>query len=105
MPERTTYYMMRNYKRKSGRQDWSVNGMEKAIQAILSERMGVRKAAEFYGVPKSTLGGRIQKIKSKTLRADEAALKGRYLHKFTLHFMINKTFVHICKIIHIISLK
>ena len=38
---------------------WCTESMDKAINAVLNEGMSIRRAAEHYGVPKSTLGDRI----------------------------------------------
>jgi hypothetical protein len=38
---------------------WSEENMSKAITAVVQDDVSVRKAAELYNVPKSTLGDRI----------------------------------------------
>ena len=39
--------------------NWSSQGMANAIKAVTEQGLSVRKAAEMYGIPKSTLGDRI----------------------------------------------
>ena len=45
--------------RPSQYKSWSEETMEKAYTSVLNNGMSVRKAAEVYNVPKSTLGDRV----------------------------------------------
>ena len=47
--------MVRTYQRKSRRQSWTSESMQMAIDAYNNGVFGFKKAAEYYGVPKSTL--------------------------------------------------
>ena len=47
--------MVRAYKRKTNRSEWSENDIKKAIECVRDEKMSIRKAAIQYNVPKSTL--------------------------------------------------
>lgn len=39
--------------------EWSSHGMAQAMKAVIEEGLSIRRAAERYGIPKSTLGDRI----------------------------------------------
>ena len=52
--------MVRVYKRKSERQSWNSENMEKAIEAHRKGEMGYGKAAVMFGVPRSTLRDRLK---------------------------------------------
>lgn len=67
---------MRNYKRKTTRQTWDTLQMKKAIEAVNKGQMGIRKAAQSYSVPKSTLEDRLKKLRTGKLSMESAALKG-----------------------------
>lgn len=47
--------MVRTYKKKTKRGEWSKIYMKIAIDKVLSKDMGYRKAASEYGVPQTTL--------------------------------------------------
>ncbi|KAJ8710709.1 hypothetical protein PYW08_009224 [Mythimna loreyi] len=55
--------MVRNYVRKTTRGSWSVVKMREAIDAVLSQTMGCKKAANLYGVPSSTLARRVREMR------------------------------------------
>ena len=38
---------------------WSEESMSKALKAVIEQRLSIRRAAEDYGVPRSTLGDRV----------------------------------------------
>lgn len=59
--------MVSNYQRKSQYQKWDSKSMERAIAAVLSQKMSVNGAAKSFNVPRSTLERRIlNKNKSAT---------------------------------------
>lgn len=68
--------MVRNYKRKSDRQNWSSDDLKNAIEQVLSGAMGYKKAAQTYKVPQSTLEDRIQKKKKKNGLSLEEVMVG-----------------------------
>lgn len=68
--------MVRSYKRKTDRQKWSNDDMEKAIMEVISKTMGYKKAANTYNVPQSTLEDRVKK-KRDGMSLENAASKGR----------------------------
>ena len=45
--------------RMVGYKEWTYDKMDKAIRAVTDDGMSIRRAAEEYNVPKSTLGDRI----------------------------------------------
>lgn len=47
--------MPRNYKRKTDRQSWSTEAMQKAIEAVHKNEMGWLLASKTFGVPQATL--------------------------------------------------
>lgn len=55
--------MVRNYIRKTNRQEWSVENMQQAIASVLRQEMGLRKASVQFNVPKTTLQRAVQKKK------------------------------------------
>lgn len=52
--------MVSNYKKKSNRQSWSSEDMQKAIEAVNDKRMGWKKASITFNVPQATLRRRAQ---------------------------------------------
>lgn len=67
--------MVRTYKRKTERQGWTNESMQNAIEAVISGAMGYQKAADSFGVPRSTLVDRVKKQKSGA-SLEDAARKG-----------------------------
>lgn len=55
--------MVRNYKKKTKRGNWSQQSMKAAIDKVLCKELGYRKAALEYGVPQTTLERYVKKIK------------------------------------------
>ncbi|XP_030757332.1 uncharacterized protein LOC115883165 [Sitophilus oryzae] len=47
--------MVRNYVRKTKRQEWCTESMNAAVDVVVSGQMGYRRAAEQHGVPQTTL--------------------------------------------------
>lgn len=54
--------MVRSYKKKTKRGEWSTIAMKTAIDKVLSKEMGYRKAASEYGVPQTTLERYVKKM-------------------------------------------
>src|SRR5580765_3636310 len=52
--------MVRNYKRKTDRGQWSEEAMRNAISAVLEGKMGYYLAAKTYSVPHTTLERKIK---------------------------------------------
>ncbi|CAB3988907.1 charged multivesicular body 1a-like, partial [Paramuricea clavata] len=52
--------MVRNYKRKTDRANWSEEQMKLAILAVENKELSIRKAAVVFGVPKDSLNRRVQ---------------------------------------------
>lgn len=55
--------MVRTYKKKTKRGEWSINAMKTAIDKVLSKEMGYKKAASAYAVPQTTLERYVKKMK------------------------------------------
>lgn len=52
--------MVGNYRRKTNRQSWSKNAMQRAIDVVNSGEAGWLKVSKLYGVPQATLWRRVQ---------------------------------------------
>lgn len=46
--------MVRNYKKKTKRGEWSKEAMKKSVDDVLAKKSGFRKATSTYGVPQTT---------------------------------------------------
>lgn len=55
--------MVRKYKNKTTRGEWSKEAMKKAVEDVLAKKSGYRKAAATYGVPQTTLERYVNKVK------------------------------------------
>ncbi|KAF2887573.1 hypothetical protein ILUMI_18600 [Ignelater luminosus] len=77
--------MLRNYKRKTNRQSWSVDCMTRALHEVLEGRMGYKKAVRTFSIPQSTLEDRVKKVRQHGLSPASAAEKsvGRFKTVFT----------------------
>ncbi|KAK9878762.1 hypothetical protein WA026_023742 [Henosepilachna vigintioctopunctata] len=64
--------MVRTYKKKSSRGNWSVESMKHAIDAGLSKSAGYRKAAQLHGVPQTTLERHVAKIRKGEVSLNSA---------------------------------
>ena len=62
--------MVRNYKKKTDRANWSEEQMKLAILAVEKKELAIRKVAVVFGVPKDSLNRRV-KGKLKSLSTDE----------------------------------
>lgn len=52
--------MVRNYKRKTERQQWSEEAMKQAVQSVIDGSMGYKKASAKFNVPRTTLGRHVK---------------------------------------------
>ncbi|XP_028130533.2 uncharacterized protein LOC114326374 isoform X3 [Diabrotica virgifera virgifera] len=68
------------YQRTSTRNSWSETSMAEAVRKVLDGTMGFKRAANSYGVPKSTLERKVKKAHTNALAPEAAAVKklGRY---------------------------
>lgn len=53
--------MVRNYTRKTNRQEWTTDSMNNAIQAVVSGQMGYLRASKQFSVPQTTLERYVKK--------------------------------------------
>jgi hypothetical protein len=53
--------MVRDYKRKSDRQQWSEQSMKEAVLSVINGEMGCKKAANKFAVPQTTLERYVKK--------------------------------------------
>ncbi|XP_059049832.1 uncharacterized protein LOC131844870 [Achroia grisella] len=74
--------MVRKYERMSGRQSWNEEDMAKAVQAVVSGKMGYKLAARTFHIPRSTLQRRASKIRYQQ-PDDTKPLMGHYRRVFT----------------------
>lgn len=56
--------MVRTYKKKTNRGNWSKESMLNAVDKVLSKEMGYRKAALQYGVPQTTLERKVKMLRT-----------------------------------------
>ena len=71
--------MVRNYKRKTERANWSEDQMKLAISAVQKKEMSLRQAAAAYSVPKDSLNRRVKgKLKSLSEEEIHKNVLGRY---------------------------
>ena len=71
--------MVRDYVRKTERQNWSVQSMNQAVLAVVNEELGYKKAATQFGVPQTTLERYVKKKKQAkdNFKIDKTAGKFR----------------------------
>lgn len=74
--------MVRNYKKKTDRQKWSLTNLNQAVDAVLKKEMGVKKAALQFNVPKTTLWNYVQK-KQKDGTIELTKSMGKYVCVFS----------------------
>lgn len=67
--------MVRNYIRKTTRQSWQESEMKSALDAVLKNEMGFKKACQTFNVPKSTLRDRYKKVVDKSITLENCAKK------------------------------
>ncbi|XP_023312062.1 uncharacterized protein LOC111692338, partial [Anoplophora glabripennis] len=57
--------IVRKYKKKTSRGEWSKESMKQTVEKVLNKEMGYRKAALQYSVPQTTLERHVNAIKTK----------------------------------------
>nr|CAI5854507.1 unnamed protein product [Callosobruchus analis] len=62
--------MVRNYKRKTERGNWSEQSMKNAVNAVVKREMGYKLAAKTYSVPQTTLE---RKVKAARVALEDPA--------------------------------
>ena len=73
------FRMVRNYKRKTDRANWSEDQMKLAILAVESKDLSIREASVVFGVPKDSLNRRVKgKLKSLSMDEKHKNILGRY---------------------------
>ena len=70
--------MVRVYKRKTNRQSWSDEQMQKAIQKLLDGHK-CKSVANEFGIPRSTLQKRIKEISNNSSQTESNLRKGKFL--------------------------
>ena len=71
--------MVRNYKRKTDRANWSEEEMKLAILAVENKELSIRKVAVVFGVPKESLNRQVKgKLKSLSAEEKHNNILGRY---------------------------
>ena len=73
--------MVHNYKRKSERQNWNVENMRNAIQAVNRGQIGWLRASKEFHVPQSTLRRARNKNKFVNLKIKVLVVSGQVLTK------------------------
>ena len=81
--------MVRNYKRKTDRANWSEDQMKLAISAVQKKEMSLRQAAAAYSVPKDSLNRRVKgKLKSLSEEEIHKNVLGRYRASTSQNWLI-----------------
>lgn len=75
--------MVRTYVRKSTRQSWSLSSLKQAVDAVLRNKVGLKKASVQFSVPKTTLRRAVKKIQK-----DETAEITKSMGKFVCIFSV-----------------
>lgn len=75
--------MPRVYKRKTTRQSWSPERMERAVEAVVTREMGYKKAAEQFGLPQTTLERYVAKKKRDAANFKVDKTSGKFQCVFT----------------------
>src|SRR6218665_3626870 len=57
---RTFQNMVRNYKRKSDRAKYSVDNMQRSLEAVKTKEMSLRAASKQFWVPRATIQKRLK---------------------------------------------
>lgn len=70
--------MVRNYKRKTMRQNWPEESMRCAIKMVIEERKSISCAANEFNLPYATLYDKIKKMKTQNLNYNTEKLTGKY---------------------------
>lgn len=61
---------MRNYKRTTTRLSWSEESIRGAIQEVLSNNIGYKRAAQAHNVPRSALEDRVKRARLLNVFSD-----------------------------------
>ena len=78
------FRMVRNYKRKTERANWTEEQMKLAILAVENKDLSIRQAAVVHGVPKDSLNRRVNgKLKSLSKDERHKNVLGRYRAKYS----------------------
>lgn len=74
--------MVRNYVKKTNKQSWSSDNMQRAVEAVIAGEMGYRKASDTFSMPSSTLERYVKKKReNSTYVIDKTA--GKFQPVFT----------------------
>lgn len=76
------YRMVRNYKKKTTRQEWSELSMQEAVNSVINGAMGYKKAAVQFNVPQTTLERYVKK-KRENPNYTICKTMGRFVRVFT----------------------
>ena len=68
--------MVRNYVRKTERQQWNVSNMQREIGAMKTGKMGFERAARSHNVPKTTLRRRVLGMNTILQNGDKGFVGG-----------------------------
>lgn len=58
--------MVKNYKRKTNRGDWSEEVMRNAVDPVVQGKMGYYLAAKTFGVPQTTLERKVKMFRESS---------------------------------------
>lgn len=75
--------MVRTYVRKSTRQSWSLSSLKQAVDAVLRNEVGLKKASVQFSVPKTTLRRAVKK-KQKDETAEITKSMGKFVCIFSV---------------------
>lgn len=67
--------MVKTYKRKTNRGDWSEENMKNAVKSVIEGKMGYYRAAKTYGVPQTTLERKVKKVRENKNENDSGTIK------------------------------
>lgn len=71
--------MVRNYIRKTTRQNWCVDNLRSAVEDVIHNNVSYSRAVEIYEVPYTTLHDYVRRVKKKeTNLCDLNSKKGMY---------------------------
>lgn len=69
------FSMVKTYKRKTNRGEWAEESMEKAVKAVLEEKMGYMLAAKTFSVPQTTLERKVKKARENLALSPSKSIK------------------------------
>lgn len=67
--------MVRNYKKKTSRGDWSEESMKDAVKNVVEGKMGYRLAAKSFSVPQTTLERKVKLARESLDKNDPMTVK------------------------------